>query len=246
VAEQLTEAVINRKLDALNHFINEIKHSQISKDIVKIIHYGSTATGRCSPDSDVDVLLVVTGDIKKVDEICSEISYDVLLKTGERVEPMVYCVDDYLYPSHFVYKVKKTGREILAMDEAQIRKNEALDLLTLAKKFNKIAKDIYSMENLRGVVDLVYNSSELCAKAFILIEGREIPKTHGGIINRFSELLVKTGKVKVEIGRMLNRGLDKRNKARYDAHAAIFEEDAKSIIDLSDRLIALLDSKIGV
>ena len=102
------------------------------------------------------------------------------------------------------------------------------------------------MENLCGVVDLVYNSSELCAKAFILIEGREIPKTHGGIINRFSELLVKTGKVKVEIGRMLNRGLDKRNKARYDAHAAIFEEDAKSIIDLSDRLIALLDSKIGV
>lgn len=96
------------------------------------------------------------------------------------------------------------------------------------------------------MIDLAYNSAELCAKAFILLEGQDIPKTHGGIINRFSELLVKTGKVDVDIGRLLNRALDKRNKAQYDSHAAIFDEDARAVVELSDRIIELLEGKVEV
>lgn len=139
----LKKAIIGRKLAALEDFIKVIRASAISKDIVKIIHYGSTVEGGCSSESDVDVVLVATGDIRKVDEISSKISYEILLKTGERIEPMVYCIEDYMHPNYFIYNVKKTGREVLSMDEKSIRKNEAYDLLTLAKKFNKIAKDIY-------------------------------------------------------------------------------------------------------
>lgn len=235
---------MNQKLNTLDSFVNKIKNRQISKNIVKIIHYGSTATKNYSRDSDIDVLLVSTGDIKKVDEECSKISYDILLTTGEKIEPFVYCIDDFLYPSYFIYNVKKNGRVVFSMNEKEIKKNESFDLLTLAKKFNKMAKDIYNIENLRGVIDLAYNSAELCAKAFIMLEGKDAPKTHNGIVTIFSELFVKTSKVSLEIGRILNRGLDRRNKARYDAHTTILEEDAKSILELSDKLVAMLEEKI--
>lgn len=235
---------MDRKKEALDCFIDEIRRSPTSKNIAKIIHYGSTFKGDYSQESDIDVLLVATGDIKKVDEVISNISYDLLLSMGERIEPMIYCFEDYLYPGYFVYKVKNEGKEVFSMNEQELKRNEAIDLLVLAKKFNQMAKAIYQPENIRGVVDLAYNSAELCAKSLILLEGKDIPKSHGGIVNKFSELLVKSAKVRIELGRMLNRGLDKRNKARYDVHAAVSEEDAKPILELSDELIALLEEWI--
>ena len=236
---------MNQKLSSLNYFVERIKKDPVAKNITKIIHYGSTTQDRYSKESDIDLLVVATGDTRKVEEVCLELSYETLLEKGELVEPLVYCIDDYLYPSYFVYRVKENGKEVFSMDEAQIRKNEAFDLIGLAKEYNKMAKDIYSPENLRGVIDFAYNSAELCAKAFILVEKEELPKTHSGVVTRFSELFVKSKKVDVEIGRMLNLGLNKRNKARYDAHATILSEDASSILNLSNELIVLIEEKLA-
>ncbi len=236
---------MNQKLSSLNYFVDKVKKASVAKNIARIIHYGSTASDGYSKESDIDLLLVATGDVKKVEEVVDELSYETLLEIGERVEPLVYCLDDYLYPSYFLYKVREKGKEVFSMDETQIRRNEAFDLISLAKRYNKMARNIYSPENLRGVVDFGYNSAELCAKAFILAEGEDLPKTHSGIITKFSELFVKTKRVDIEIGRILNIGLDRRNRARYNAHTTISDEDANSLLNLSDRLIILIEEELA-
>jgi len=73
----------------------------------------------------------------------------------------------------------------------------------------------------------------------------ELPTSHGGIVGEFSCLSMKAGKVPKELGRRLNRGLELRNKARYDYdfNAVVSEGDAIRLIELARRMGELLAEK---
>jgi uncharacterized protein (UPF0332 family) len=69
-------------------------------------------------------------------------------------------------------------------------------------------------------------------------------RTHGGIVQQFGELDVKTKIVPELSGRRLSLGLDLRNRARYDLHARIDREDADEVVKLAEVLIDTLDHQL--
>jgi len=223
------------------NFIDRLKRSEVGEDIARIVHYGSTLRGDWNEESDVDLLIVATGDLRKVREVCLDLSFELMLNRGELVQPMVYCPDVWRKPNYFLYGVRKTGEEVFAVDETTLEKREATDLLELAREYLAMAESLMLPESIRGVVDLAYNSVELCAKGLVLMEGAELPKTHSGLVNRFGELLVKEGKVTPELGRRVHRGLDRRNRARYDPHSVLVPEDAEEVLELGRGMIEALE-----
>ncbi|HID61522.1 MAG TPA: nucleotidyltransferase domain-containing protein, partial [Anaerolineae bacterium] len=54
-----------------------------------MILYGSVLRGDAHEESDIDVLIIATGDLRRVDETCGDIAFDVMLDHNELVSPMV-------------------------------------------------------------------------------------------------------------------------------------------------------------
>ena len=91
--------------------------------------------------------------------------------------------------------------------------------LELANKYLKAVKYTFQggKNNIRLVIDGAYNTAELCIKSLLLIKLKNIPRSHGGVIQKFGEYYVKTKILPRHTGRLSNRMLRYRNKARYDA-----------------------------
>jgi len=92
-----------------------------------------------------------------------------------------------------------------------------------AEEYFEQTKSNLDLKNYRLIVGASFNAAELCVKGFLILVGEEIPKRHGGIINRFSSIYIKDGVLPREIGRKLNTGLRIRNKIGYEYHADILK-----------------------
>lgn len=241
------DAMLERKHRALNDFIERVRKSAVGDNIVKMILYGSVLRGEAHEESDIDVLVVATGDVRAVDRAVGDIAYDVMLDHNELVSPMVYCVDVLRYPrSYFSYRAVEKGKEVYSVEEKQLRRAESLGYLELAIEYRRQSQ--YGLEggNYRLAVDGSYNAAELCAKGLLLLKVRDLPSSHGGIIQRFGEIWIKTDLLPREMGRGLNKGFDTRNQARYERHASIGEEEAKEMLALADQFIAALSAELGM
>jgi uncharacterized protein (UPF0332 family) len=76
-------------------------------------------------------------------------------------------------------------------------------------------------------------------KALILKHDGDLPGSHGGVVGRFGELFVATGKYDRLLGRRLNQALEKRNRARYRIDADIRSEDAETVRALARELLEM-------
>jgi len=196
-------------------------------------------------ENDVDLLIVATSDLKKVEETTSEISFDILLEMGQGVEPLVYCLDRLRYPdSYFLYRNSKIGKEIYKMDELEMKTEESRGYLALAVHYPKVGERLSKDNEYRVSSDVAYNSAELTAKGLLLFKMDELPASHRGVVNKFGELYVKSGEVDWELGRRLNNGIRLSNKARYESHAEIGEKEAGEMIKLARALIDQLRRKL--
>ncbi|MBE0479168.1 nucleotidyltransferase domain-containing protein [Candidatus Aerophobetes bacterium] len=130
--------ILEKKYQTLDEFKERLLQSSVGNKIARIILFGSVLKEKPTKDSDIDLLVIATGDIKKVEDFCSKLSFDVLLKTGEGIEPLVYCIDQLQYPtSYFLYRVKNKGKEIYKMDEQRVKMEEARGYLSLAIHYLK-------------------------------------------------------------------------------------------------------------
>ena len=131
------------------------------------------------------------------------------------------------------------------MPEEKVARREAEDLLELAQTYLTMARSLLAPESLRGAIDLAYNTAELCVRAFLLLRLGELPRTHRGLIQQFSQVLIKKEKtIRPDLGRSLNRALDRRNKSRYDPQAALTEADARVVLQAAERLIQALEAEL--
>ena len=236
---------LERKYHSLEIFKNRLLQSELKDQIVKLILHGSVRDGTSHRESDIDVLVVAFDSTRKLGELCSDLAFDIMLDTNERVEPMVFPYTDYLNPSnYFMYLAKTRGKEIYSMAKNKIKIQEANDLLKLSRLYLKGAKENLQNKNNRITADAGYNSCELCVKALLLLKIDTFPKTHGGVVGKFGEIYVKSGDVPKELGRALNKGLDLRNKARYVVKARLTKRDAESMIKLAEKLIEIGSKKI--
>lgn len=239
--------MLDRKHRALDDFVTRVKKSEIGDNIAKLILYGSVLRGDAHEESDIDVLIIATGDLRRVDETCGDIAFDVMLDHNELVSPMVYCVDVLRYPiSYFSYRAVREGKEVYSMEEEQLRRAESLGYLELAIEYKQQSLRSLSAGDYRLAVDGAYNAAELCAKGLLLLKLEDMPGSHGGIIKKFGEVWTKTDLLPKEMGRGLNKGFELRNQAGYERHASIGENEAKEILALAEQFISALSAELGV
>ena len=219
--------------------------SSVGDKIARIILFGSLLRIDAGEESDVDLLIVATSDLKRVEETTAEISFDILLEMGQGIEPLVYCLDRLRYPdSYFLYRNSKIGKEIYKMNEREMKIEESRGYLALAVHYLEVGERLSRDNEYRVSSDVAYTSAELTAKGLLLFKMDELPASHRGIVNKFGELYVKSGEVDLELGRRLNNGIRLRNKARYESHAEIAEKEAGEMIRLARVLIDQLCHKL--
>lgn len=116
------------KYRALDEFLRRLKEQAVWERIAKVVLYGSVMRGDAGEESDIDVLLVSTGDLREIEEVASDVAFSVLLDLGQRVEPLVYCLEDFFSSRPFLVAVRQKGKEIYSMPEEKIARREAEDL----------------------------------------------------------------------------------------------------------------------
>lgn len=238
--------VSDLKHRAAEEFTQSLLASEARQEIVKVILFGSVARGEAKEESDIDLLVIASGSLDKVRDASAEASFQTWLRFHQGVEPLVYCIDSLRFSdSIFLEQVLRKGQEVFSVTEDERLKKEAKDYLSLAEQYLDSARRNQSERDFRLAVDTAYNSSELCAKALILLKAPEIPGSHGGVVNRFGELYAQTGEVPKHLGRNLNRHLELRNRARYDPHAEITPEGAKGVIEMAEEMVKFLGSKLA-
>lgn len=237
--------IIAKKEQAAARFLEILLQGRCGRRVARAILFGSVAEGCARPESDIDLLLFSTGSLPDLSAAAADAAFEVALETGESVEPLIYCTDDLAYPSGFIVQAVRYGKELYAMDEQQLRQDEAEVLLDLAREYRASAQHAAEAGFFRMAVDAAYNSAELAVKALILLAGASRPASHGGAVQTFGRLYVQTGRASRELARRLGIGLELRNKARYDGHARIRNDDAQEVIHLADDLIALAEKELA-
>jgi uncharacterized protein (UPF0332 family)/predicted nucleotidyltransferase len=234
----------NKKL-ALSYFLKKLFVNGGQKLIGSIYLFGSFAKGKFKQDSDIDLLVFALDELEKVRSICAQISFDTAVEFGESIEPLVYCIDEARFiRSNFILSVLKRGREIYKMKERDLVKKEAENYLNLAKDYLEQSKNSFKANDMRLAVDGAYNSCELAVKGLLLLKTKELPRTHGGIVQKFGQLYIKTKILSQDLGRELNLSLDLRNRARYDFHAQVISGGVKKVIKLAKDLIKHLEKNL--
>jgi uncharacterized protein (UPF0332 family)/predicted nucleotidyltransferase len=237
--------LIENKRKALDRFSRHLLSSPEGKNIGKIILFGSLIHGEVRDTSDVDVLILASGHLNEVENAAADAALEAGMEIGESVEPLVYCLDEVRYPSsYFIYNISRKGEEIYSMDEDQIRREESRGYRDLALEYLDGAIDSLKGGHPRLAVDAAYNAAELCAKGLLLIKMDQIPASHGGIVIKFSEIYIKDGLVKRDLGRAMNKALALRNKSRYDRHAMIGSKEAKEVLKLTKDMMKILDKAL--
>ena len=231
---------------AVEYFTRLLLEDGAKDRIAKLILFGSVARGEAVSESDVDLLVLATDDLEGVSQACAKASLRTALETQVSVEPLVYCVDQLRHPhSLFIANAIAHGREIYSMSEPELFRAEAQGLLNLAQLYCDAAGQAHSGGEFRIAADLAYNAAGLCAKSLLLMSGETIPRTHAGVVTRFGELYIKSGRLPESLGRDLHLVLERRNKARYDWHAEIGERDAARSVTLAREFAGRLQAGLS-
>jgi uncharacterized protein (UPF0332 family)/predicted nucleotidyltransferase len=219
--------------------------SEIRDSIAKVVLFGSHAKGEASEDSDIDVLVLTTKN-GKTERMLLERIYDFILDHDVPLEILVSGIDSlYLDRDYFTYNVLGYGQEIYSMEANRIKAAMLGKLKNLAEEYLDSAREVFENKRIRLAVDAGYNAAELAAKGLILLDQDDLPGSHGGIVSTFGQMYVKTAKIDKSIGRELNRALQLRNMARYKPDSTLGSKDAEDVMELAEKLIAILSDKIN-
>lgn len=236
------------KEEALDEFKERLLEA-FKEKIVGVYLYGSLGKGEARPESDIDVLIVYR-DVKKsklLDEL-SAIAFEVACKYGELIEPIMLTEDEFKHQvgrSPLLWEVLEHGRALLPVEGLTKWEMDFKGYMELAEEYVRYAGDALDESKIRLAIDAGYNAIELAVKALIMNTGTSLAP-HGGVIQQFGQLFVKTGKVSGELGKEVHKALILRAQARYVPTAALNKEDGEVVVSLAQKLLDICRKELKV
>ncbi|WP_153945983.1 HEPN domain-containing protein [Cupriavidus sp. U2] len=82
------------------------------------------------------------------------------------------------------------------------------------------------------------------ARAALIAAGAEIGKTHKGVLNAFSDQLIKNGPIPREMGRLLKQAETRRYVADYEGEP-VESEDARQMIEQAGSFVTAIHAYLG-
>lgn len=120
---------------------------------------------------------------------------------------------------------------------------KANDLMAKAVQAAASAKVLLDTGDADGASNRAYYAMFDAARAALLASGHEVGKTHKGVLNAFSEHLVKNGPFPKEMGRLLKQAETRRYVADYDGDPVELS-DASEMVAQAKVFIEAMQSKV--
>jgi uncharacterized protein (UPF0332 family) len=166
---------------------------------------------------------------------------EVAAATGESIDPLIYPYGEYQQPStYFIFNALRKGRELYSMDAAELKRAAMESAYALGQEYLAGARQNEAEGRHRIAVDAAYNAAELAVKGLLLLRIDELPSSHSGIVNRFGEIYIKSGRLSIELSDRLRRSLMLRNRARYEWGALIGTAEASLVLQTAEELLHIL------
>jgi uncharacterized protein (UPF0332 family)/predicted nucleotidyltransferase len=214
--------------------------------VVKVIAYGSYVEGEyVSGESDVDLLVIFRDkDALKRMKRANDLWLKGALK-GVIFEIMPIDLAEYMMlreiGSPFLLEVEDRG---VVLFDGGIEEEYTRRLLEKAERWIKSAEDEFQKKNFDFSTIKAYTAVELLIKAFLMLKGfTNRIKTHGGRIQKFSELYVLTGEFPKEVAGKLSQCLSARSRSMYEL-VEIAEQEAKSTLEVANFMVSWLRKKV--
>jgi len=118
---------------------------------------------------------------------------------------------------------------------------KALDLMAKALQAAASAKVLLDTGDADGTSNRAYYAMFDAARAALLASGFDVGKTHRGVLNAFSDHLVRRGPVPREIGRLLKHAETFRYVADYGGEPVELS-DAREIVEQAETFVAAIRS----
>ena len=118
---------------------------------------------------------------------------------------------------------------------------KAADLLAKALQAAESAKLLLRAGDADGACNRAYYAVFDAARAALLATGDDVGKTHRGVLNAFSERLVKDGAIPKDMGRLLKRAETVRYVADYNDQPVELG-DAREIVEQAEAFIAAVQA----
>jgi hypothetical protein len=106
-----------------------------------------------------------------------------------------------------------------------------------AERMLDAARDNLRLGHLETAVSRAYYAAFHAAEAVLRVEGQE-PRSHQGLKNLFGLLLVKTGRLPVELGRILADLKNGREEGDYALFPTVAVEDASRAVTDAEHFVA--------
>ncbi|MCL2161993.1 MAG: HEPN domain-containing protein [Betaproteobacteria bacterium] len=120
---------------------------------------------------------------------------------------------------------------------------KAQDLMAKAVQAATSAKVLLDTGDGDGASNRAYYAMFDAARAALLVSGFDVGKTHRGVLNAFSERLVKNGSVPQEMGRLLKRAETFRYVADYEGNPVELS-DAREMVEQAETFVASMRAEL--
>ena len=125
--------------------------------------------------------------------------------------------------------------------------NQLTPLMAKADRACSSARALLELGDVDGACNRAYYAMFDAARAALLASsapvGPDIGKTHSGLINAFSEHLIKNGPVSKELGRLLKRAEEIRLVADYKGDSVELS-DAQEIVAQADTFVTAMHAEL--
>jgi len=226
---------------ALNDFLRHALE-QFPDDILQIVLYGSHARGEATPESDVDVMVVVNWkdpvgiegfyNPKKNDPRYAKMltmASDVSAKHHIDLAAWPITERDFNSDNPLAGEAKREGKVLwrrkgwkMADEEEEhpAKPRDPKTWLAMANEKLEHARKALQVDLIREAVSIAYYAMFYAATAALAGIGVERAK-HSGVVSAFGEHFVRSGKLSPDMGRILNRSMGDREESDYAAIPAI-------------------------
>ena len=115
----------------------------------------------------------------------------------------------------------------------------AQDLMAKAMQAAASARVLLETGDADGACNRAYYAMFDAARAALLAAGHDVGKTHKGVLNAFSERLVKNGPLPKETGRLLKQAETRRYVADYEGDAVEIG-DAREMVEQAESFVGAM------
>lgn len=116
---------------------------------------------------------------------------------------------------------------------------KAADLMAKAMQAAASARLLLDSGDADGACNRAYYAMFDAARAALLASGAEVGKTHKGVLNAFSDRLVKNGPLPKELGRLLKHAETFRYVADYEGDPVELS-DAREMVEHAETFVAAM------